>query len=99
MSDLADLNEKRIDRLENSVIEMKKELKVAIKEGFKECREIAPLTCPNSKKLSLSSAIMLCSVLCGVFLFLAKIGVLENISIKKQTKTSISSDRQEGANK
>lgn len=66
--------------------ELKEEMKDSIREGFESCREIQPLKCEaNFKKngLSLSAVIaassVICSVVCGVILFLAKTGMLDTI--------------------
>jgi len=86
-----DLLAKQFDKLEQQVqanqrqttLELKElsaDLKKAIKDGFSECRATAHLTCPIGKnKLSLAQAAGLCTVIVGVFLTLAKLGLLNGL--------------------
>jgi len=91
--ELDKINEKRIDKLEMEVSEMHKEVRTDLKElkqemtksiskGFADCREIMPLKCSANKGKVGAGAVIaissfICSVVCGVILFLAKSGILE----------------------
>jgi len=86
---LPEINERRINKLEELVAENHKEttaelkalsadVKTAIKEGFKECREIAPLTCPIGKgRVTVVQATAICTVTIGVVMTLIKLGLLD----------------------
>ena len=90
MSKETDMLEKRIDRLEEQMENNQKQvtadikalgndLKGTISQEFARCREIMPLTCPNSSRISLGQAAGLCTVIVGVFLTLAKLGLLNGL--------------------
>lgn len=86
-----ELLEKRVDKLEETIVDNQKqvtadvkamgaELKAVIEQEFKRCREIMPLTCPVGKnKISLTHAAGLCTVIIGIFLTLAKLGLLTGL--------------------
>jgi len=91
MSKETDMLEKRIDRLEEQMENNQKQvtadikalgadLKITIGQEFARCREIMPLTCPVSKnKITIAQAAGLCTVIVGVFLTLAKLGLLNGL--------------------
>lgn len=90
MTKETEMLEKRIDKLEEQMAENQKQvtadikalgadLKITIGQEFARCREIMPLTCPNKARLSLAQAAGLCTVVIGVFLTLAKLGLLNGL--------------------
>lgn len=91
MTKETEMLEKRIDKLEEQMAENQKQvtndikalgadLKTVIGQEFARCREIMPLTCPNShNKITIAQAAGLCTVIVGVFLTLAKLGLLNGL--------------------
>lgn len=91
MSKETDMLEKRLDRLEERMDSNQKQvtddiknlgsdIKAAFKQEIANCRELSPLTCPIGRnKLSLAQAAGLCTVIIGVFLTLAKLGLLNGL--------------------
>jgi len=81
----------RVDKLEELIADNQKahtvelkalgtELKACIADEFRRCRELAPLTCPIGKnRITIPQAAGLCTVIIGVFVTLAKLGVFTGL--------------------
>jgi hypothetical protein len=86
-----ELLDKRLDRLEERIESNQKqttsdikalggEIKASLKQEIANCREIAPLTCPVGKnRITIAQAAGLCTVIVGVFIALAKLGLLTGL--------------------
>lgn len=83
--------DKRLDRLEERMDSNQKQttadikalgndIKSSFKQEIANCREISHLTCPIGKnRVSIAQAAGLCTVIVGVFIALAKLGLLTGL--------------------